>query len=65
MLYLFCLAGSIGGLTAGLAISAGSDYNSGGGGDWIIDLEVKGEDFKFAGDENGKFEQRLNVRLNG
>ena len=37
----------------------------GGGGDWIIDLEVKGEDFKFAGDENGIFEQRLNVRLNG
>lgn len=61
MLYLFCLAGSIGELTAGLAISGCSDYSSGGG--WIIDLEVKGENFKFAGDENGIliFEQRLNV----
>lgn len=57
--YLFCLAGSMGELTAGLAIGGCSDHSSGGG--LIMDFEMKVEDFKFAGDENEiSLEQRLN-----
>ena len=59
--YLFCLAGSMGELTAGLAIALVVVVITVAGAGLILDLEMKVEDFRFAGDEGGiLLEQRLN-----